>query len=148
MRHVRFAARIFQATARLRRAVARALGRAERRLDLARRDAPRIDRARTALLEQRRATRDEIRDTDQALSALATRDELVLRTRDAINAESYVRGRIAQYLETTEDTETPSSGSSNGRQPGPRRTWPRWPTRSMQTRSIPHGLCCAPSVVR
>jgi hypothetical protein len=28
----------------------------------------------------------------------------VLRTRDAINVQSYVRGRIAQYLETTEDT--------------------------------------------
>ena len=36
--------------------------------------------------------------------ALATRDELVLRTRDSINVQSYVRGRIAQYLETTEDT--------------------------------------------
>jgi hypothetical protein len=87
-----------------RRAVAQAFGRAERRLDLAHRDAPRIDKARSALLQQRRATRDEIRDTDQALSALATRDELVLRTRDAINVQSYVRGRIAQYLETTEDT--------------------------------------------
>jgi hypothetical protein len=82
-----------------------ALGRAERRLELARRDTPRIDAARRALLEQRRATRDEIRDIDQALSALATRDELVLRTRDAINVQSYVRGRIAQYLETIEDTD-------------------------------------------
>ena len=87
-----------------RAAVERALDRAGGRLELARRDTPRIDTARSALLEQRRAARDEIRDVDQALSALAARDELVLRTREAINVQSYVRGRIAHYLETTEDT--------------------------------------------
>jgi hypothetical protein len=85
-------------------AIESALGRAERRLELARRDTPRIDTARRALLEQRRAAREEIRDIDQALSALATSDELVLRNRDAINRQSFVRGRIAQYFETTEDT--------------------------------------------
>jgi hypothetical protein len=52
---------------------------------------------------QRREARDEIRDIHQALGALAAREELVLRTRDAVNVQSYVRGRIAQYLETTED---------------------------------------------
>jgi hypothetical protein len=86
------------------RALARAFGRAERRLALARRDAPRIDTARAALLEQRRASREEIREIDQTLDALATRDELVLRAGDTINVQSYVRGRIAHYLETTEDT--------------------------------------------
>jgi hypothetical protein len=88
-----------------RREIEHTLGRANRRLDLARRDTPRIDATRRALHAQRRAARDEIRDVDQALSALAARDELVLRSRESINVQSYVRGRIAQYLETTEDTE-------------------------------------------
>lgn len=87
-----------------RAAVERALGRAERRLDLARRDTPRIDEARAELLEQQRVARDEIRDVDQALNALAARDELVARTQERVNLQSYVRGRIALYLDTSEDT--------------------------------------------
>jgi Protein of unknown function (DUF3732) len=87
-----------------REAVHRALGRAERRLELARRDTPRIEQARAALLEVRRALRDDIRDVDQALDALASQDEMVLRAQDAINLQSYVRGRIAQYLDSSHDT--------------------------------------------
>jgi hypothetical protein len=87
-----------------REAIERALGRAERRLELARRDTPRIDEARGDLLDRQRTARDEIRDIDQALSALAARDELVHRARDAINVQSYVRGRIALYLDSSEDT--------------------------------------------
>jgi Protein of unknown function (DUF3732) len=86
-----------------RSSIERALGRAERRLELARRDTPRIDEARTALIEEQRVARDEIRDVDQALNALATRDELVQRFREAINVQSYVRGRIALYLDSTAD---------------------------------------------
>ena len=85
-------------------AIERALGRAERRLELARRDTPRIDEARSELLDRQRTARDEIRDLNQALSALATRDELVHRARDEINVHSYVRGRIALYLDSSEDT--------------------------------------------
>jgi DNA repair exonuclease SbcCD ATPase subunit len=85
-------------------AVERALGRAGRRLELARRDTPRIDAARVALLERQRAARDEIRDVDQALNALAARDETVQRARDAVNVQSYVRGRIALYLDSSDDT--------------------------------------------
>lgn len=87
-----------------REAVVRALGRAGRRLELAQRDTPRIDAARTALVERQRAVRDEIRDVDQALNALATRDETVQRARDAVNVQSYVRGRIALYLDSSKDT--------------------------------------------
>lgn len=87
-----------------REAVERALGRAGRRLELARRDTPRIDTARAALVERQRAARDEIRDVDQALNALAARDEAVQRVRDAVNVQSYVRGRIALYLDSSEDT--------------------------------------------
>ena len=133
-----------------RSAVARALGRAERRLELARRDTPRIDTARSALLEQRRATRDEIRDIDQALSALATRDELVLRTRDSINVQSYVRGRIAQYLETTEDTGDAELEQLKRQVEHSRsRTSQPWPQHSTPTRSDPApNRCCAPSAAR
>ena len=87
-----------------REAVERALTRADRRLDLAERDAPRIERSRADLLEQQRAAREAIRDVDQALNALAQRDELVLRARDAVNVQSYVRGRIALYLDSSEGT--------------------------------------------
>ena len=84
--------------------IERALGRADRRLELARRDTPRIEDARATLIAQQRAARDEIRDVDQALNALAARDELVQRTQEAINIQSYVRGRIALYLDTSQDT--------------------------------------------
>lgn len=87
-----------------RAAVESALGRAERRLELARRDTPRIDDARRELLERQREARDEIRDVDQSLDALAARDELVARTQEAMNLQSYVRGRIALYLDSSEET--------------------------------------------
>jgi len=85
------------------RAIRQALERAGRRLDLAQRDRPRIQRARSALLDQRLAFRNEARDVDEALDSLATQDELVSRARDTINVQSYVRGRIALYLDATED---------------------------------------------
>lgn len=87
-----------------RASIERALGRADRRLELARRDTPRIDEARRVLVDQQRAARDEIRDLDQALDALAARDELVQRTQEAVNVQSYVRGRIALYLDSSAET--------------------------------------------
>lgn len=84
-----------------RAALERALGRSERRLDLARQDTPRIDKARVELVDRQRRVRDEISDIDQALNALASQDEIVRRTEEAINLQSYVRGRIAQYLDTS-----------------------------------------------
>jgi hypothetical protein len=92
-------------TSPTRESVERALTRAERRLELAHRDTPRIEAARAELLEQQRALRDEIRDVDRALDALVAQDEVALRTRDAINLQSYVRGRIAQYLDASEDVD-------------------------------------------
>lgn len=84
-------------------ALHRTLDRAERRLDLARRDTPRIDQTRSTLLARQRALRDEIRDVDQALDALARQDDVVRQARNAVNVQSYVRGRIAQYLDASED---------------------------------------------
>lgn len=85
--------------------ISQALERAGRRLELAQRDRPRIQRARSALLDQRQALRDEAREVDQSLEALAAQDELVSRARDAVNVQSYVRGRIALYLDATEDAD-------------------------------------------
>ncbi|HMS72608.1 MAG TPA: DUF3732 domain-containing protein, partial [Baekduia sp.] len=85
-------------------AVDRALTRSGRRLELAHRDTPRIGDARRALLERQRLIRDEIREVDQALDALASQDEAVMRARDAVNVQSYVRGRIAQYFDSTPST--------------------------------------------
>lgn len=92
-----------EAASPARDALQRALGRAGRRLELAHRDTPRIEQSRAALLERQRTVRDEIRDVDQALDALALQDEVVQRARDAINLQSYVRGRIAQYLDVSAD---------------------------------------------
>jgi hypothetical protein len=84
--------------------IARTLARAERRLDLATRDRPRIEGARETLLARRQALRDEAAQIDATLDALAAQDELAARARDVINLQSYVRGRIAQYLDATQDT--------------------------------------------
>jgi energy-coupling factor transporter ATP-binding protein EcfA2 len=83
------------------------LGRAERRLDLAQRGRPRIQAAREELLSSQERLRTELRDLDQALEALAAQNELVAKAGDLINAQSYVRGRIAQYLEGTEEIGDP-----------------------------------------
>jgi hypothetical protein len=87
-----------------REALVRSLERAERRVELAQRDRPLIQKARESILERRQALRDAVREVDQALEALAAQEETVSRAREAINVQSYVRGRIAQYLDTTQDT--------------------------------------------
>jgi energy-coupling factor transporter ATP-binding protein EcfA2 len=84
--------------------VERALGRAERRLELAQRDRPRVQAARDVLRTQQADLQRQLRDVDQALDALATQDEIASALREAINLQSYVRGRIAQYLDSIEDT--------------------------------------------
>lgn len=87
-----------------REALARSLERAERRVELAQRDRPLIQKARESIIERRQTLRDALREVDQALETLAAQEETVNKARDAINVQSYVRGRIAQYLEATRDT--------------------------------------------
>jgi hypothetical protein len=87
-----------------REALVRSLERAERRVELAQRDRPLIQKARESIFGRRQALRDDLREVDQALEALAAQEETVNKARDAINVQSYVRGRIAQYLEVTQDT--------------------------------------------
>lgn len=84
-------------------AVEEALGRAERRLEFAQRDRPKVRRARGELKGQQAQLQRELRDVDRKLDALATQDEIASKARSAINMQSYVRGRIAQYLDTIED---------------------------------------------
>lgn len=87
-----------------RESVQAALTRSERRLELAQRDRPKIQQAREAFLLRRQQLRDEARDVDAALESLATQDELASKAVEAVNVQSYVRGRIALYLDSTEDT--------------------------------------------
>jgi Protein of unknown function (DUF3732) len=87
-----------------REALVRSLERAERRVELAQRDRPLIQKARESILDRQQNLRDALREVDQALEALAVQEETVNKARDAINVQSYVRGRVAQYLEVTQDT--------------------------------------------
>jgi hypothetical protein len=92
----------------VREEVESALGLVEKRLRQTARDHPRIEAAREELRESQAKTRADLVEVDQSLAALASAEEAVSRARDSLNLQSYVRGRISQYLETsqvTEDTE-------------------------------------------
>lgn len=78
------------------------LGWVARRLATAQRERPRIQGARSGLLRRREELSEELRTVTATIRALAEQDELVARAADAVNAQSYVRGRIAQYLELIE----------------------------------------------
>lgn len=87
--------------------VAEALRDAARRLDLAHRDRPRIERARAELVDRQREASARLRQATEALTALAATDERAASAREALNVDSYVRGRITSYLEGTEAVEDP-----------------------------------------
>jgi len=82
-------------------AIDHSLGRVARRIELARRDQPRITTARTGLVQERTRAKAELADTDSALEALARTDDLRAAAQRTWDQQSFVRGRIAQYLETT-----------------------------------------------
>ena len=69
-----------------------------RRLELAARDRPRIEKARAELLNERDDVTRRIVELNDTLSALATTNDLVARERQRVNIQSYVRGKIAEYL--------------------------------------------------
>lgn len=69
-----------------------------RRLDLAARDRPRIEKARSELLEERDVVMRHIAELNETLSALAETNDLVSRERQRVNIQSYIRGKIAEYL--------------------------------------------------
>lgn len=85
--------------------VTRALASLDRRLELAQRDIPRIETARRGLVEQRRDLRRHLAEINQALDSIAANNEVAAQRRESLNLQSYVRGRIAQYLDTTQIVE-------------------------------------------
>lgn len=82
-------------------AIGHSLGRVARRLELAQRDQPRIATARTELLQARSQVRADLTDIDTSLEELARTDEIRATAQHTWDQQSFVRGRIAQYLETT-----------------------------------------------
>lgn len=81
-------------------AIEQRLERVTRRLELAQRDRPKIDAARTQLLERRRAAQTELADINTALETLTQNDETRAAARGLVAQQHFVRGRIAQYLDT------------------------------------------------
>lgn len=82
-------------------AITDSLGRVARRIALAQRDQPRITNARTDLIQQRNRARADLADIDTALGDLARTDDIRATAQRTWEQQSFVRGRIAQYLETT-----------------------------------------------
>ncbi|KRF04357.1 hypothetical protein ASH00_14735 [Arthrobacter sp. Soil782] len=82
-------------------AIEQSLGRVTRRIELAKRDQPRVAKARAALTKDRNEVRAELSDVDAALEELARTDDVRAAVQRTWNHQSFVRGRIAQYLDTT-----------------------------------------------
>lgn len=82
-------------------AIVRSLGRVTRRIELAQRDRPRITAARSELAEERNQVRADLADIDQALEDVARGEDLRAVAQRTWDQQSFVRGRIAQYLDTT-----------------------------------------------
>lgn len=82
-------------------ALEHSLGRVSRRLELAQRDQPRVSAARATLVQERAQIRAQLADVEAALDALARTDDIRAATQQAWDQQSFVRGRIAQHLDTT-----------------------------------------------
>ncbi len=82
-------------------AITRSLGRVTRRIELAQRDQPRITHAQSDLVQQRNQVRADLADIDGALEELARTDDIRAAVQRSWDQQSFVRGRVAQYLDTT-----------------------------------------------
>lgn len=82
-------------------AFTQSLSRVVRRLELAQRDRPRVAAARKELLAARRDTQAALADVDAALEQLARTEDVAASARQTWDHQSFVRGRIAQHLDTT-----------------------------------------------
>lgn len=82
-------------------AIEHSLGRVARRIELAQRDQPRIVTARTELLQTRSQVRANLADIDASLEELARTDDIRAALQRTWDQQSFIRGRIAQFLETT-----------------------------------------------
>ena len=81
--------------------IEQSLQRVVRRIELAQRDQPRIANANAELTQERSQARAELADIDTALEELARTDEIRAAAQRTWDQQSFVRGRIAQYLDTT-----------------------------------------------
>ncbi|MGI8311722.1 DUF3732 domain-containing protein [Saccharopolyspora hattusasensis] len=81
-------------------AITHSLERVARRIELAHRDEPRVTQARAELIQARSAARTELADIYTALDDLAQTDQLRETMQRSWEQQSFVRGRIAQYLDT------------------------------------------------
>jgi hypothetical protein len=73
-----------------------------RRLALAGRDRPRVEKARAELLAEREAVRLRIAELNETLTALVDTSDLLQREQERVNIQSYIRGKIAEHLSTSE----------------------------------------------
>jgi len=78
-----------------------ALGDSTKRLEQVRRERPRVERAKAGILSEIDRARIRLVDINTSLETLATQQELVMEAPQAVGLQNYVRGRIAQYLEST-----------------------------------------------
>lgn len=95
-------------------AIQRNLSRITRRLEFAQRDRPLVDAARAELVMQRQALRAELGDIDIALDAIAQDEENRELTQSLTSRQNFVRGRIAQYLDSTPDDTTTTVATLEG----------------------------------
>lgn len=80
--------------------ISRQVGQVERRLELANRDVPRVESARQRLLASRDELRRRLDEVDAAIGSLATSEDLRALAQATWEGQSFVKGRIAQYLQT------------------------------------------------
>ncbi len=94
-----------QATAEARNTINRSLGRVASRLDYVARDRPLISRARSRINSERQAIQNRLNDLEEALSSIVESEEISAISEETFHAESFVKGRIAQFLDSTTLTE-------------------------------------------
>lgn len=82
-------------------AITHSLGRVARRIELAQRDQPRITTARAELTQARAQTLAELADIDTSLEELARTSDIRAAAQRNWDQQSFVLGRIAQFLDTT-----------------------------------------------
>lgn len=82
-----------------------ALGQVRDRIHQVQRERPEISFAQSQLRQQRDAYQNELDSVKRALSALSTRDRIQSRIQKTWDTQNFIRGRIAQFLETIQPTD-------------------------------------------
>ena len=70
-------------------------------------DRPQLAQAQEVLIDRERETAERRISNRAALDALADQEALLQKHRDTLNLQAYVRGRISEYLRSTNSTEEP-----------------------------------------